>query len=516
MNLFERKPLPLNCSKGEKFDVIVFGSGLAGLTSAFYASQKNNSIALIYSSIKKSSSFKAKGGLAAPIAKGDSVKKHVNDTLIAGAGLCDEKTVEFIVKKSIPQIKELISFGLNFDEVNGKIHLGKEGGHSENRVLHISGDKTGKGLIEFMTSLLKEKGIHLIPNTNLIDLNSNKNKINSAVIHSKKGFELIKAKSFIIATGGYSSIYSNSTNSIEAKGNALNAAFRAGITLKDLEFVQFHPTTLKRIESNFVVTESLRGENALIVNSEGKRFLKNYSPLMELSTRDIITKAIYEQEFSGKNVFLNAKKIGLKRIQKRFPALYEELVKQKINSDKELIPITASAHYCIGGIKTNLNAQTNYSNVFSAGESACTEFHGANRLACNSLLETIVMGKIAGKQSLLNAKKQVFSHSKPKKSFNSKKTISLKKEMLELRKKMWLHAGIMKSKKHLLHTKKFIELNAKKLEFNSNIDLINYFNALQLSNLIVSFALKRKESRGVHQRVDWHNSRKKWLKHQKI
>ncbi|MBN2127092.1 MAG: FAD-binding protein [Candidatus Diapherotrites archaeon] len=516
MNLLERKSFPLSCDNGQKFDVIIFGSGLAGLTAAYYASLENDSVALIYSSIKKSSSFKAKGGLAAPIAKGDSVKKHVNDTLKAGAGLCNKKTAEFIIKKSIPQIKELISLGMKFDEVNGKIDLGKEGGHSENRVLHIFGDRTGKGLTEFIASLVKEKGIHLIPETNLIDLNVNLNKCSSAVIYSnKKGFQAVKAKSFVIATGGYSSIYSNSTNSSEAKGTALSAAFRAGIVLSDLEFVQFHPTTLKGKESNYVVTESLRGEKALIINSDGKRFLKDYSPLAELATRDIISKAIYEQEFQGNKVFMDVRKLKKDFLMKRFPSFYEELLKNKLNPEKDLIPITPSAHYCVGGIKTDLNAKSSLSNVFSAGESSCSGLHGANRLACNSLLEAIVMGKVAGENASIASGKNCFSSIKcSKKIFKSKK--SEKNHLTDLRKKMWCRASIMKSKKHLLNAKKFIELKAKEFEFTSEINSINYFSALQLSNLIVSSALKRKESRGVHQRIDYPYTRTKWLKHQEI
>jgi len=201
-------------------------------------------------------------------------------------------------------------------------------------------------------------------------------------------------------------------------------------------------------------------------------------------------------------------------LKKRFPALFEELMKQKINPEKNLIPITSSAHYCIGGIKTDLNSRTNYSNVFSAGESACTRFHGANRLACNSLLETIVMGKIAGEKASVNALKQKFSSVKCiKKKF---KLIKQENDLNELRKKMWCRAGVMKSKKHLLNAKTFIERKSKEFEFNPEINSINYFSALQLSNLVVSFALKRKESRGVHQRLDWHNSRKNWLKHQEI
>ncbi len=515
MDLLNRKKLPLVFNTSDKFDVIIFGSGLTGLTSAYYASLKNDSVALIYSSLKKSSSFNAKGGIAAPIMKGDSVKKHVKDTLLAGAGLCNEETVNFIIKKSVPQVKELINLGLKFDEVNGRIHLGKEGGHSEYRVLHIFGDETGKGLTQFMASLVKEQKIQLFSNHQLIDFVKVNNKIVGAIVFSKKnGFEFFKAKSFIIATGGYSSIYSNSTNSRQATGTALNAAFRTGIVLQDLEFVQFHPTTLPSGEKNFVVTESIRGENAKIINSLGERFLKNYSPLLELATRDIISKAIYEQEFKGLKVFMDIKTMSQKHLSKRFPSLFRELKKQKINSKKDLIPITPSAHYCIGGIKTNLDARTNYSNVFSAGEANSNGFHGANRLACNSLLETIVMGKIAGVNASIQAKKNKFHSIKLK----TKKTTQVKQKnnLTELRKKMWNYTSILKSKKHLLTMKKLIQRKAKQFNLNQSINSINYFNALQLSLLITSFALKRKESRGVHQRIDWKKPRKKWLTHQEI
>ncbi|MFH1588586.1 MAG: FAD-binding protein [Candidatus Diapherotrites archaeon] len=535
MNSLERKPLLLNPSYSDSFDVCIFGSGLAGLSAAFYAADSNNSVALIYSSIKESSSIKAKGGIAVPIGKGDSVKKHIKDTLTAGKGLCNYLVVDSIIKKSIPQIKELIDLGLNFDEVNGRIHLGKEGGHSEERVLHIMGDETGKGLTNFMVSLVKEKGIHLFPNTSLIDFEMNSvNSLNSgnsinalgAIVYSKKNhFELIKAKSFVIATGGHSSLYSNSTNSPEAIGNASSAAFRAGIALSDLEFVQFHPTTIPEKKSNFVVTESVRGEKALLVNSKGTRFMKFYSPLMELATRDIISKAIYDEEFHGYKVFLDATKLGKKHIKERFPSFAEELKKLKINPDKKLIPITPSAHYCIGGIKTGINAETNALNVFAAGEASASGLHGANRLACNSLLEAIVMGRIAGENAAKQALKEKtgkikYRNEKTKNKINNSKIKNFKSdysnELTALRKKMWERASIIKSKKHLLNARDFISRKEKEFEFAESINAVNYFSALQLSNLIVSSALKRKESRGVHQRIDYPAARKKWLIHQEI
>ncbi|MBI5554066.1 MAG: FAD-dependent oxidoreductase [Candidatus Diapherotrites archaeon] len=508
-----RKPfkLRLPVHSSDSVDLAVFGGGLAGLTAAYYAARQNLSVTVFSRSFQESASRYAKGGVAVPIAKGDTVSRHVQDTLSAGDGLTDEAMARFIVSQSIPLIHELLERGLAFDEVNGRLHLGKEGGHHFSRVLHMQGDQTGEGLTSFMLGQCRDSGVSLV-SAELTDFFVHENRFCGAFVHSRDGFVFIRAKTGILASGGYASLYRNSTNPPSATGLPLAAAHRHGITLQDLEFVQFHPTTIPSPLSNFVVTESVRGEGAKIVNARGERFLKKYSPRQELATRDVISKAIYDEEFSGSRAFLDFSGFSKAYLRTRFPSFYSKAQEMHLNPFRQPIPITPSAHYCIGGIATDQQARTSLNGLFAAGEVACTGFHGANRLACNSLLECMVMGQTAGMNAARDAQKRMPGKARPK-SGREEPSMKMSAAIHSLRGMLWHRSGILKSRRHLLFAIRFIESELSRVSLNESLP---YYSALELAGLMNYSALKRKESRGVHRRLDFPFPRSTWRFHQTI
>lgn len=489
----------------EKFDIAIVGSGLAGLSSAFAASaDKNKSIAIFSkSTFSESSSAKAEGGIAAPIGKDDSVELHVKDTIKTGNGLCNEKAVKLMVKNSIPLINELINLGLQFDKSNGEIDLGIEGGHCKHRTLHINGDQTGIGLVNFFNDMLREReNIYFFENHFLIDLLCKKQN-SGMLFENKEGKKAIYSDATILATGGYSSLYKYSSNPEGSFGEGCSIAKRAGVQLMDLEFVQFHPTTIAERGRSFLTTESVRGEGGKIVNEKGERFVD------ELATRDRVSRAIYEQMKKG-TVYLDIRDFKQEFIKKRFPSFYEELLRLRIDPTKDLVPIQPAAHYAIGGIKTDLNCRTKIKGVYAAGECACFGLHGANRLPCNSLLEAIVFGQIAGKEALKEKKKERVEAKNKLKKVSGNNYSSIAKKIKNIN---WSSGGMVRDGKGLSRGIKEIEKISKEFKSNDSLDSFTVQNMLQLSPLILKSALLRRESRGVHYRSDFRNKSLKWKKH---
>ncbi len=491
----------------EFFDLIIVGQGLAGLSAAFSASrEKSKSIALIYAyPPNESSSSKAQGGIAAAIGKDDSAKLHIKDTLKVGEGLCNEKAVKILVKESIPKIKELIELGLEFDQGKKGVALGREGGHSRNRILHINGDETGKNLVQFMGKQVMEKGVNFLENNYLIDLIAEKNNYYGIVVENRNEKKIFYSNSLILATGGYASLYYNSSNSPYSIGEGLSVAKRANAELMDLEFVQFHPTTiLGSGRETFLTTESVRGEGGKLVNERKERFID------ELSPRDKVSRAIHEQMKKGP-VYLDIRDFSRDYVEKRFPSFNQQLIELKINPEKDLIPVQPAAHYTIGGIKSDLKGRTNLKGIYSAGECSCFGAHGANRLPCNSLLEALVFGQIAGENAVKENKKEKINIKNE--VMVKKKEIEIEKIKNEIEKIMWESCGIVRNGKQLEIGLKGLKKIEERVGFNEGIEFFQLKNMLLLSKMVLNSALKREESRGVHYRADFPGKSLKWKRH---
>ena len=476
-------------------DVIVIGSGLAGLSAAYAAANEGKQVA-VFSAYKneKASSWKAKGGIAFPIGNDDSAKLHVEDTLRTGKGLCDETAVKFIISKSKPAFKNLIDLGIEFDlDENGDIDLGLEGGHSRNRVLHMDGDNTGKELSEFMLKIVKEKDVHFFKNSRLLEILGAKDSAEGAIFSIENELKVFNSNAVIISTGGYSSLFEKTTNSEFSLGQGISAARKKGALLSDLEFVQFHPTAMTDSVETFLVTESVRGEEGKIVDENGKQIVN------ELATRDEASRMIYNHMLKGRKAFIDVRHLGKEFIRKRFPSFYGELSRKGISPDSDLVPIEPAAHYTIGGIKTDIHARASIRGLFSAGEAACSGLHGANRLPCNSLLEALVMGIEAGK----NASREMKKARREKIKINENNFSPAKDTAVELKKikhLMWQNCGIVRNAECLQEA--IAEVKKTKNE-----------DAKMLTLLILESALKREESRGVHYRSDFPKEEQKWKKH---
>jgi L-aspartate oxidase len=414
-----------------------------------------------------------------------------------------------------------MSFGVQFDREKGKLHLSREAGHSKDRILH-SGDTTGKEIEQALTKNVREnKNIEVQENCFAVDLLTDNSKCLGAAVLNAKSYEVnnIFSRCIVLASGGIGYVYLNTSNPEIATGDGIAMAFRAGSKVEDMEFVQFHPTTLNKKDApHFLITETFRGEGAFLVDAEGKRFMKNYSAMGELAPRDVVSRAIFNELKRGP-VFLDIRHKGKSFILNRFPMIYQECLKYGIDITKDLIPISPAAHYICGGIKTNEYGETNIQHLLAFGECACTEVHGANRLASNSLLESVVFSSL-GAQKAKRLLKNVVEEIRPK-----KKTLTADLPMkeltlfeAELRRGMWDYVGIIRNKKNLkLMLNKLRELEKNILASDNskvNVKFLELKNMALVSSLITRAALFRTESRGTHYREDYPKTDdKNWLKH---
>lgn len=501
--------------KKEKFDLVIIGTGLAGLSAAYSASRisPEKQIAVITkSALKESSSFNAQGGIAVALGKKDSWRKHASDTIKCGAELCDKKNVKILTEEGISRVKELIKLGLEFDSKNNEFAFGREAAHSINRILHINGDGTGEGLIKFMRSLAKEqKNIQLMKESYMIDLLVKKQKAEGILVEQNGEKKIIQGNAIVIATGGYSSLFEKTTNPEHSIGEGISIAYRAGATIADLEFVQFHPTTLAvKDERNFLISEAVRGEGALIVNEIGKRIMEDVDGRKELAPRDIVSRMVYRELMNGKKVFLDCTRLGEAFLRKGFPMIFEKTNSLGINMGTDLIPIEPAAHYCIGGILANSHGETNIKGLYTCGESSCTKVHGANRLASNSLLEAVVFGFRTGEKAIKEKQKK-FTEFKNK--CRKKEGMVFEKELKQI---MWKHCGVERNEKSLGYGLNALQEIEKEVIINDSIESYQMQNKILLQTLIMKSALKRKESRGVHYRTDYPKNSSAWKKHSVI
>jgi L-aspartate oxidase len=504
-------------------DVLVIGSGAAGLRAALEAAKYGRVLVVTKSSIDETNTQLAQGGIAVPIDGEDTVEKHVADTLSAGQGIADEEVVNAVVAEGRAAIDELVEWGAEFDRKGGSFALAREGGHSKARILRANGDTTGLEIERVLvSSVLNHSNIRVLEHTFMIDLITEDGLCTGAVVFDRdNGKQIIWAKQVVLASGGAGQVYRETTNPEIATGDGLAAAYRAGAELQDMEFVQFHPTTLYIAGAiRALISEAVRGEGAYLIDSEGNRFMEKYHKDAELAPRDVVSKAILEEmkQSGTTRVYLDLRHLDAWKMHRRFPGLTELCAVFDLDLARDLIPVRPSAHYMIGGVRTDLHGRTNVANLLACGEVACTGLHGANRLASNSLLEVMVMGRHAGEAAGRALEGAKSAGPRPVENSPSAKThrILLRDMEDSLRALMWRSVGIEREAKGLSEACELLNFWCRYVldrDFDSP-EGWRLQNMLQVGMLITLCALKREESRGVHYRTDFvQRDDENWMRH---
>ncbi|MBM6386763.1 MAG: L-aspartate oxidase [Paenibacillus sp.] len=494
-------------------DVLVIGSGIAGLYTAIRASKHNQVLMITKKSLLESNTRYAQGGIAAVIAEDDSPAYHLQDTLVAGAGLCRREAVEALVNEGPDGVQELIRLGTLFDVENGELALTQEGAHSHRRILHANGDATGYEIVRALAAQASaHSGIEAWDEHFVIDLITDHGECVGALVQKSDSTKVfVKARATVLCSGGAGQLYRYTTNPEVATADGVAMAYRAGAVIRDMEFIQFHPTSLCYPGApRFLVSEAVRGEGAFLRNIKGERFMERYHPQLELAPRDIVARAIVsEMETTNSTfVYLDITHESAELIKHRFPTIYETCMRYGLDMTTDWIPVAPAAHYMMGGVKTDLNGESSIGRLFACGEVSSTGVHGANRLASNSLSEAIVFGhRIVERIQTLPPLNSIqietpTPHSVGNRKWNEQQPISERR--LRLQKMMVRQVGLRRNGAGLQGA-----LN--KLE--SEMDIFNYLlthkeemeyaNLLTCAWLVTSGALHRQESRGAHFREDF-------------
>ena len=522
----------------KEYDFVVIGSGVAGLSFALKAA-KHGSVAVITKRKGADTNTAwAQGGIACVTSDEDSFQLHLRDTLEAGAGLCDEAVVRTIVTEGPERIRELADLGVQFDEREAYGHreldLGKEGGHSKRRVLHVR-DATGKEIEEtLLRQLAGQSNTALLENHMAVDLitaaklgfATEDRCLGVYVLNEKSGeVETIRSDRIVLATGGCGKVYLYTTNPGIATGDGVAMAWRGGLEIANMEFIQFHPTCLFHAEAkSFLISEAVRGEGGILRNDRGEDFMKRYDPRGSLAPRDIVARAIdAEIKRSGARcVFLDITHRSPEFIRERFPHIYQTCLRFGIDMSKQAIPVVPAAHYQCGGIKTDVDGAASLPGLYAIGEVACTGMHGANRLASNSLLEGLV---VAHRAALAAMQKQVSGKQKVALPEWQSGNVQDVDEMVviyhnwdEIRRLMWDYVGIVRTDKRLQRASARLrnlqrEIREFYWNFKVSVDLLELRNLATVAALIVDSALSRKESRGLHYTLDYPQADNREFKH---
>ncbi|MFZ5944655.1 MAG: L-aspartate oxidase [Bacillota bacterium] len=488
-------------------DVLIVGSGLAGLYAALLLDPSLKVIVLTKDRMKESNSYLAQGGIAAVIdKKHDKQENHVNDTLRAGAGICNLQALHVLVDEAVQNICNLQRMGVSFDQENGKLSLTREGGHGRARILHIDGDATGKGLMDVLIRNAQSRpNIKIIEYSICVDILMSNNRCIGVLALKQDKLNYYFARSVILAAGGIGMIYGITTNACTLTGDAIAMAERAGAEIKDMEFIQFHPTVFYSKENKrFLISEAVRGEGAVLKNVHGERFMHKYDQRQELAPRDVVSRAIISEmdKTQAEHVFLDLTHLNRAYIFKRFPNITAKCREYGIDISTAMIPVSPAQHYLMGGIKTDLWARTSIPGLYACGETACTGVHGANRLASNSLLEALVFANRASKMitaSIENIKD--FSQSKEQRTeMLPPSNYDVSSEREEIQVSMRKYAGIIRSVEGLNNCCKVLNEIENSLQKKKclNKEFIECFNMLTTAKLIIRQALKREKSIGAH------------------
>jgi L-aspartate oxidase len=515
------------------YDVLVIGSGIAGLSFALKVAEAGHTVAVITKKNRAESNTNyAQGGIACVTSEADDFELHVHDTLEAGDGLCNEAVVREIVREGPGCIQELATLGVAFSRLDdGRPSLGKEGGHSKRRILHVK-DLTGKAIEEALvhatahhpriTVLEHHLAIDLITTTKLSREQRQRVRgpdrvVGLYALDVHRGVVVtFSARAVMLATGGVGQVYQYTTNPDIATGDGIAMAYRAGVAIANMEFIQFHPTALyTRDNERFLISEAVRGEGAILRNTAGEAFMSQYHPQADLAPRDVVARAIdAEMKRSGaRYVWLDITGRPADELRERFPTIYDACARHGIHIEKDLIPVVPAAHYLCGGVRTNLAAETSLPGLYACGEVACTGLHGANRLASNSLLEAVVLAH-RGSHSVT----QYLGGKKPAAvplpdwvdgdAHNPDERVVLSHNWEELRRTLWDYVSIVRTTKRLQRARKRVHYLEKEIHeyywnFKVEPSLLELRNLVQVAELIIECALQRQESRGLHYSLDY-------------
>ncbi len=533
-----------------KTDFLIIGSGIAGLSFALKVAEFGNVALVTKKEAMDSSTNLAQGGIASVFGSHDSFELHIQDTLSAGDGLCNRDVVEMVIKNGPSGVNDLINLGVKFNPAKKKsaisqtseFDLGLEGGHSQNRIVHAQ-DMTGKEVERVLVNRVKDhKRISLYENHIAIDLITCSTRMKRGLVttthedyccgayvldRKTKLVKTFSANITLLASGGSGKVYLYTSNPDIATGDGIAMAYRAGATVANLEFVQFHPTCLYHPEAkNFLISEAVRGEGGILIDASGNPFMEKYDPQKDMACRDVVARAIdSELKKSGDDfVFLDISHKNADFVKKRFPNLYERCLAFGIDMTLEPLPVVPAAHYMCGGVATDVFGQTDIHRLYAVGETACTGLHGANRLASNSLLEALVYADRAAGQAVKDLKTLDFKATPEPSSWDevgttdSDELIMVSHNWDEIRRLMWNYVGIVRSDKRLARAQRRIEIIQNEIReyywnFRVVADLIELRNIAVVAELIIRCAIHRKESRGLHYNIEYPSrDDKRWQK----
>lgn len=503
----------------ESTDFIVIGAGVAGLRAAVELAPAGRVIVLAKREVTDSNTQWAQGGIAAALSDEDEISLHLQDTLMAGDGLCNVEAATVLVQDAPERIEELIRWGTEFDREGTKLTFGREGAHSRNRILHAHGDSTGREILRALYAKAKTlKNISVREFEFSTDLVLEDGRVTGIRLIDEAGQQReISARAVLLATGGMGQLYRNTTNPAVATGDGVAMAFRAGAEISDMEFIQFHPTALYlKNTPRFLLSEALRGEGAYLRNTELQRFMPKHHELGELAPRDVVARAIvHELEISSAKdpvVYLDLTHLNPRHVQSRFPRIYSTCLQYNIDITTDMIPIRPAAHYAMGGVHTDLDGRATIAALYAAGEAAATGVHGANRLASNSLLEGLVFGARAGRamQHEISSKHASSTHDADTPATDADPEQIIR----EIQDVMWKDVGIVREAQGLKRAIKILEALCPKVA-HPHTRRAHEARNLQTAGLLVArSALTREESRGAHYRTDFpHHDDARFLKH---
>ena len=488
----------------DQIDFIVVGSGIAGLRAAVALAHKGRVAVLTKDRITESNTEYAQGGIAVVLSDDDKIELHVQDTLDAGAGLCDADAVTVLVEEGPRYITELIEHGAEFDREDGQLAFTREAAHSRSRILHARGDATGREIVRALVAWSKKfSNIEYLPHACTQSLIVKDGRAVGVTYVEPVNFRIraLYARATVLATGGAGQLYLHTTNPDVATGDGQAMAYRAGAIISDMEFIQFHPTALALANApRFLLSEAMRGEGGVLVNSEGERFMQRYDKRAELAPRDIVSRSIHFEieRTKTEQVWLDMRHLDHDYVRGRFPKIYNTCLLYNIDIARDLIPVSPAAHYTMGGVRTDAFGRASLAGLYAAGEVACTGVHGANRLASNSLLEGLVFGARAGEMAASEAPDHVEEASPPDWDYGGEADWRIDDgTQSEVKRIMWERVGIVRNEEELKDALRSLEEIAER-PLNTRS-----WNFVTLARLVARAALARRESRGAHYRSDF-------------
>jgi L-aspartate oxidase len=511
----------------DRYDYIIVGSGIAGLYAAILAREHGSVLVLTKGSIDDCNTRWAQGGIAAPIGPGDSPEQHLRDTIEAGAGLVNEAAARVLTSEAADRIRDLVALGVPFDTDHGHIALGREGAHSLPRIVHAGGDSTGAHIELTLSSVARLEGIMVVEWTQAVELRlAGRVKGEGGRVCGVRAMDVrmgevtdYACRFLVLATGGAGRLYSVSTNPEVATGDGIVIAYRAGAEITDMEFIQFHPTALRLPGVQpFLISEAMRGEGGVLLDANGVRFMPEYDPRAELAPRDIVARAIVERMATraSDHVLLDMTQLGSEHVAARFPQIYRFCLEAGLDITREPIPVSPAAHYTMGGVRTNAWGETTVPGLYACGECACTGVHGANRLASNSLLETVVFARRVVQRTLESPETSAEPSpatcelSEPEQGEAEPLTRPALQDL------MWQDVGIVRDREKLTRARAVLSAWQARLPLDerpSSRESQELADLLTCARLVTEAALAREESRGAHFRRDFPEQREDWRRH---